>query len=71
MVVSNFNAIDSNKSLTYDIKIISNFSKNFFSNLAESCLGKLRDLSNRRNLKSAFLYYSNFAVPECFALKIP
>ena len=38
-VVSNFNTIGNNKSLTYYIKTMSNIFKHFFSNLAESLLG--------------------------------
>ena len=64
--VSNFNAIDSNKSLTYDIKTMSKVFKDFFSNLVESFLAKLPDPSNKYNLESVFLYYSNFAIPELF-----
>ena len=43
------------------------FSK--ISNLAESLPGKLRDPSNKSNLKSIFLYYSNFAIHEVFHIK--
>ena len=64
-VVSNFNVIDNNKSLTYDIKT----SKYFFSNLAESFLAKLPDPSYKYNLESVFLYYSNLAFPEVFHIK--
>ena len=42
-VVSNFNAIDDNKSLTYDMKTMSKVFKDFFSNLAKSFLDKLPD----------------------------
>ena len=42
-VVSNFNTIDNNKSLTYDIKTKSTIFKDFFSHLAESLLDKLPD----------------------------
>ena len=69
-VVSNFNAIDDNKSLTYDIKTMSKVFKDFFSNLAKSFLDKLPDPSNKYNLESVFLYYSNFAIPESFHIKI-
>ena len=69
MVVSNFNAIDKNKSLTYDIKTMSKVFKDFFSNLAESFLAKLPDPFNKHNLESVFLYYSNFAIPEMFLIK--
>ena len=68
-VVSNFNAIDDNKSLTYDMKTMSKVFKDFFSNLAKSFLDKLPDPSNKYNLESVFLYYSNFAIPELFHIK--
>ena len=42
-LVSNFNATDYDKSLTYDIKTMSKVYKDFFSNLAESFLAKLPD----------------------------
>ena len=67
--VSNFNAIDNNKSLTYDIKTMSKVFKDSFSNLAESFLAKLPDPSNKYNLESVLLYYSNFAIPEVFHIK--
>ena len=66
-VVSNFNSIDNNKSLTYDIKTISKVLKDF-SNLAKSFLAKLPDHSNNYNLESVFLYYSHFAIPEVFLI---
>ena len=69
MVVSNFNAIDDNKSLTYDIKTMSKVFKDFFSNLAKSFLDKLPDPSNKYNLESVFLYYSNFTILELFHIK--
>ena len=68
-IVSNFNAIDDNKSLTYDMKTMSKVFKDFFSNLAKSFLDKLPDPSNKYNLESVFLYYSNFAIPESFHIK--
>ena len=43
--------------------------KDFFSNLAKSFLDKLPDPSNKYNLESVFLYYSNFAIPESFHIK--
>ena len=45
-VVSSFSEIDDNKSLTYDIKTMPKGFKSFFSNLAESFLVELLDLSN-------------------------
>ena len=68
-VVSTFNASDNNESLTYDIKTISKVFKNVFSNLAESFVAKLSDLSSNYNLEPVFLYYSNFAIPEVFHIK--
>ena len=53
-VVSNFNAMDNNKSLTYDIKTMSKVFEDFFSNLAESSLAQLPDASNKYNLESVF-----------------
>ena len=69
MVVSNFNAIDNNKSLTYDIKTMSKVFKDCFSHLAESFLAKLSDPLNKYNLESVFLYYSNFAIPKMCLIK--
>ena len=40
-----------------------------FSNLTESLLVKLPDPSNKYNLESVFLCYSNFAIPEVFHIK--
>ena len=68
-VVSNFNAIESNKSLTYDIKTMSKVFKDFFSNLVVFFPAKLPDPSNKYNLESVFLYYSNFDIPEVFHIK--
>ena len=55
-VVSNYNAIDNNNLLIYDIKTMSKVFKDSFSNLAESFLAKLPYPSNKHNLESAFLY---------------
>ena len=68
-VVSNFNAIDNNKSLTYDIKTMSRVFKDFFSNSADSFIAELPNPSNKFNLESAFLYYSNFANPGMLHIK--
>ena len=67
-VVSNFNAID-DKSLTCDIKAMSNVFKDFFSNVAKSLIDKLPDPSNKYNLESVFLYYLTFVIPELFHIK--
>ena len=68
-VVSNFNAIDNDKLLTYDIKTMSKVFKDFFSNLAESFLAKLPDPSNKYFLESVFFYYSGLAISEVFHIK--
>ena len=67
-VISNFNAIDNNKSLTCRKNNIKSFT-DFFSNLAESFLAKLPDPSNKYNLESVFPCYSNFAIPELIYIK--
>ena len=64
-IVSNFN----NKSLTYDTKTKSKVFNDFLSNLVESFLGKLPDPSNKYNLESVLLYYSNFAITKVFHIK--
>ena len=70
MVVSNLNAIDDVKSLTYDIiKTMSIVFKDFFSNWAKSFLDKLSDPWNKYNLESVFLHYLNFVIPELFHIK--
>ena len=58
-VVSNFNTIDDNKSLTYDLKTMSKVFKDFFSNVPQPFLVKLPNPSNKYNLESVFLYYWN------------
>ena len=58
-VISNFNAIEENDTLTYDTCSISKIFKNFFSNLAKSLL---------INLQSLIRYYSSFMVSDDFCL---
>ena len=65
-VVLNFNAIDNNKSLTCDIKTMSKFFQRFLLKL--SWIFSSYPL-NKHNLESAFLYYSNLAIPEVFHIK--
>ena len=67
-VVSNFSAID-DKSLTCDIKAMSNVFKDFFSNVAKSLIDKLPDPSNKYDLESVYLYYLTFLIPELFHIK--
>ena len=59
-IVSNFNAIDNNKSLTYDIKTMQKVFKDFFLNSVDS---------NKYNLESVFFCHSNFAIHEVFHIK--
>ena len=67
-LVSNFNAIDNNQLLTYNLKTMSKVFKDF-SNLLEYFLATQPDPSNKHNLKFVFLYHSNFAIPEVFHIK--
>ena len=69
-VVSNFNAIDDNKSLKYDMKTMPKVFKDFFSNLAKSFSDNLPDPSNKYYVGSVFLYYSNLRSLSCFTLKL-
>ena len=51
-VISNFNAIEENDTLTYDTNTISKIFKNFFSKLAKSLLIKLSSPPDKYNLQS-------------------
>ena len=51
-VISNFNAIEQDNTLTHDTRSISKVFKNLFSNLAESLLTKLSKPPDKYNLKS-------------------
>ena len=61
-LISSFNAIEQENSLTHGICSISKIFKNFFSNLAESLLIKLLNPPDKYNLKSVIQYYSSFAI---------
>ena len=54
--------------LTHDTRSISKIFKNFFSNLAEYLLIKLRKPPDKYNLKSIIQYYSIFAITTDFCL---
>ena len=58
--ISNFNTVESNKTLKFDSKNV----KDFFSNLAKSLKIKLPNTRNKYTLESAFQYYS-----KCIAVK--
>ena len=66
-LVSNFNAVESNKALTVDKKTTANIFKDFFSNLAESLLIRLPNALHKYNLESVF-YYAKFIIEKPFHL---
>ena len=51
-VVSNFNAIEENITLSYDARSISKIFRDFFSNLTDSLLIKLPNPPDKHNLQS-------------------
>ena len=67
-VISNFNAIEENDTLTYDTRSISKTFKNFFSNLAKSLLIKLPNPPDKCNSQSMIKYYSGFTVSDDFCM---
>ena len=67
-VISNFNAIEENDTLTYNTRSISKIFKNFFPNLAKSLLIKLPDPPDKCNLQSVIRYYSRFTISDNFCL---
>ena len=67
-VMSNFNAIGENDSLTYDTRSISKIFKNLFSNLAGFLLIELPNPPDKHNLTSAIRCYSSFTISDGFCL---
>ena len=67
-VISNFNAIAENDTLTYDTRSISKIFKDFFSNLAKSLLIKIPSPPDKYNLQSVIRYYSSFLISGDFCL---
>ena len=67
-LISNFNAMEDNDTLTYGTCSISRVSKNFFSNLVESLLTKLPNLPDKYNLESVINYKSSFTNTDDFCL---
>ena len=67
-VISNFNAVEENDTLTYDTSSISKIFKNLFSNLAKSLLIKLLNSPDKYNLQSVIRYYSSFTISDDFCL---
>ena len=68
MVISNFNAIEENDTLTYDTRSVSKTIKNFFSSLAKSLLIKLPNPPDKYNLQSVIRCYSSFMISDDFCL---
>ena len=67
-LISNFNAIEENDSLTYNKCSIFKIFLNLSSDLAEPLLIKLPNLPGKNNLHSASRYYSSFMIPDDFCL---
>ena len=53
-LISYFNAVESNNTLTFDKKSIAKIFKDLFSNLVELILNKLPNGPNKHNLESVF-----------------
>ena len=67
-LISNFNAMEDNDTLTYDTQLISTVFKNVFSNLTESLPTKLPNPLDKYNLESVTSYYSSFTITYDFCL---
>ena len=67
-VISDFNAIEENDTLTYDTHSISKSLKNFFSKLVKFLLIKLPNPPDKYNLQSVIRYYSSFTISDDFCL---
>ena len=67
-VISNFNAIKQDNTLTRDTRSIWKIFENFISNLVESLLIKLPKPPVKYNLKPAIQYYSSLAITTHFCL---
>ena len=64
ILISNFNAVESNNALTFEKKTIAKIFKNCSSNLAESLLIKVPNVRNKYNLESVFQYYLKFIIEK-------
>ena len=67
-LISNFNMMEDNDTLTYDTRSISKVFKNF-SSLPESLLIKLSNPLDKYNLESVINYNSSFTITDDFSLK--
>ena len=66
ILISNFNAVQSNNAVTFDKKTKAKMFKDFFSNLAESLLIKLPNVHKRYIIEPNFQYYSKFFIEKPF-----
>ena len=67
-LVSNFNAMEDNQTLTHDTRSISTVFKNFFSDVVESLHSKLPNSPDKYNLEAAINNYSSFTIADNFCL---
>ena len=67
-LISNFNVMKDNDTLTYETHSISAVFKNFFSSLAESLLTKLPNPPDKYKLESVINYYSSLTITDDFCL---
>ena len=65
-LISKFNAMQNNDTLTYDTRSISTVFKNFFSSLADSPLIKLPNPPDKYNVESVINYYSSLTIMDDF-----
>ena len=68
-LISNFNAIESNNTLTFDKKAVAKTFEDFFSNLAGSLAVKVPNAPNKYNLESVFQYYSTSIIEKPLHLR--
>ena len=66
-VISNFNAVEENVTLTYGTCLIFKIFKNFFSNLMDSLLIKLPNHPDKFNLQAVITFYSSFTISNAFS----
>ena len=67
-LLSNFNAMEDNDTLTLDTRSIPTVFKNFFSSLAKSFLIKFQNPLDKYNLESVINHYSSFTIADNFCL---
>ena len=67
-LVSNFNAMEDNQTLTHDTHSISTVFKNFISDLVGSLHTKLPNSPDKYNFEAAINNYSSFTIADDFCL---